>query len=107
MTKLKTSVWNKLQKHKNANYSRDIISLFKADDNRFEKFSMSFSNILLDFSKNRITPETLKLLLQLANEKKVCEKRDAMFLGEPINTSENRAVLHTALRNIKNTNIVM
>ena len=75
---------------------------FINDLQRFEKFSLRFGDILLDYSKNRITDETLKLLLQLAEECNVKEWMEKMFSGEKINVPENRAVLHVALRNRSN-----
>ena len=73
--------------------------LFDDDPDRFAMFSRRFGSILFDFSKNRITDTTLDLLLALAKERKVEEGIAAMFAGERINVTENRAVLHTALRN--------
>ena len=81
--------------------------MFVADPARFDKFSLKFNDILLDFSKNRITETTLKLLLQLARECGVEEWRDKMFSGEKINFTENRAVLHTALRNRSNKPVLV
>lgn len=86
---------------------------FKKDPARFEKFSHSFKNssddseILFDFSKNFLTDETLKILVAIAKEAKVEELRDSMFKGEKINFTEDRAVLHTALRNVSNEPIVV
>jgi len=76
--------------------------LFAQDDRRFERFSLSVNDILFDFSKNRITPETLDLLLQLAEQADITGWRDKMFAGEPINHTEGRAVQHVALRNRRN-----
>jgi glucose-6-phosphate isomerase len=81
--------------------------LFAQDPKRFEKFSLRFNDILLDFSKNRITDETLRLLLDLARFAKVEDWRDRMFRGEKINITENRAVLHIALRNRSNRPILV
>jgi len=81
--------------------------LFAKDPKRFEKFSLRFGDILLDFSKNRITDETLRLLLELARWAKIEEWRDRMFRGEKINITENRAVLHIALRNRSNRPILV
>ncbi len=77
----------------------DLRALFAADPARFEKFSITFEDILLDYSKNRITAETKALLVQLAKECGLEEAMAAMFSGERINVTENRPVLHTALRN--------
>ncbi len=73
--------------------------LFAEDAKRFDAFSVLFGSILFDYSKNRITPETVRLLLDLARETKVEDMRQKMFSGEKINLTEGRAVLHTALRN--------
>ncbi len=74
-------------------------SLFSSDVNRFIKYSQQVDNILFDYSKNNIDDETLSLLLQLTNECKLPDAIQAMFAAEKINKTENRAVLHTALRN--------
>lgn len=79
--------------------------LFKADSQRFAKFSTFFEDILLDYSKNRISEETFALLIQLAKECKLKEAIEAMFTGEVINATEHRPVLHIALRNRSNTPI--
>lgn len=92
-----SDIWAKLeQKHGSAN-GRSILSLFD-DPDRFEHFSAQTDGMLLDFSKTSIDPEALDLLLDLARTSEVPERRDAMFRGDKINTTENRAVLHTALR---------
>ncbi|MCS4166178.1 glucose-6-phosphate isomerase [Sphingobacterium paramultivorum] len=78
---------------------KDLRALFAADPARFEKFSIAFEDILLDYSKNRITEETKVLLVQLAKECGLADAIAAMFSGERINVTENRPVLHTALRN--------
>jgi len=103
----KLQSWAKLQEHHN-NVGKSFVlkEEFKRDPSRFEKFSFKFDNtadnseILFDFSKNFLTEETLKLLVEVAKEAKIEELRDAMFKGEKINTTEGRAVLHTALRNV-------
>ena len=81
--------------------------LFTLDKNRFNKFSFQLDDILFDFSKHRINDETLPLLMQLAREAHVEDWRDRMFAGEKINLTENRAVLHTALRNRSNSPILV
>jgi glucose-6-phosphate isomerase len=78
---------------------------FKTDSQRFEKFSLLFEDILFDYSKNRIDDQTIALLIQLAKECRVKEAAQAMFAGEKINVTENRPVLHIALRNQSNTPI--
>jgi glucose-6-phosphate isomerase len=81
--------------------------MFAKDDRRFEKLSLQVEDILVDFSKQRVTEETMKLLLDLARQARVTERRDAMFAGEKINGTEGRAVLHVALRNRSNRPIVV
>jgi len=83
--------------------SKNIKDLFKADKQRFVKFSLQFENILLDYSKNRIDDETTALLIQLARECSVNKAIASMFSGEKINATEGRPVLHVALRNRSNT----
>jgi glucose-6-phosphate isomerase len=90
--------WTALTAHGRA--LPDIRGLFAADPGRFEAFSVSTGGMLLDFSKTSVTGQTLGLLLDLAERAGVASKRNAMFAGEKINNTENRAVLHTALRNL-------
>lgn len=92
-------VWEKLCKHEQNIANLHMRDMFANDPKRFEKFSLKFADILLDYSKHRITDETLPLLFQMAREAKIEEWRDRMFAGEKINITEDRAVLHTALRN--------
>src|SRR6201995_4397531 len=82
--------------------SKNLKDLFKADKGRFNKFSIRFNDILVDYSKNRIDDETVALLIQLARECRVKEAAEAMFSGERINATEGRPVLHIALRNRSN-----
>lgn len=103
------SAWKDLTTH-HQTLGKDIVlkDYFKKDPERFSKFSFNFENeadgteILFDFSKNFITDETLEKLVKLAKEAKIEELRDAMFKGEKINFTENRAVYHVALRNVSN-----
>jgi glucose-6-phosphate isomerase len=81
--------------------------LFAEDPERFTRFSLRLGDLLFDYSKHRITAETVKLLLELARERGVFALRDRMFAGEKINITENRAVLHVALRNRSNRPIVV
>jgi glucose-6-phosphate isomerase len=81
--------------------------LFAADPQRFERLSVEAAGLFLDYSKNRLDGRTLELLAALARERKVEQRRDAMFAGEKINNTENRAVLHTALRAPKGTKLVV
>lgn len=91
--------WADLSAHRTRTASQHLRELFAADDKRFATFSARLDDLLLDYSKTAVTPETMELLLALAEAADVEAKRDAMFAGEPINTTEGRAVLHTALRN--------
>ncbi|MGF7028619.1 glucose-6-phosphate isomerase [Sphingobacterium sp. HSC-15S19] len=102
----KTEAYKNLAQHfgslsglSNNSEKNDLRALFAADPTRFEKFSIAFEDILLDYSKNRITAETKALLVQLAKECGLADAIAAMFSGERINVTENRPVLHTALRN--------
>jgi len=81
--------------------------LFKQNPKRFEEFSLTVEDILLDYSKHRITKETLAQLFQLARDSNIEQWRSRMFSGEKINITENRAVLHTALRNRSNTPVLV
>ncbi|WP_264210582.1 glucose-6-phosphate isomerase [Leisingera thetidis] len=92
-----SDIWNKLQENHSAADGRTIISLFD-DPERFDRFSVETDGLLLDFSKTGIDRAALDLLQDLADDRGVAGKRDAMFRGERINRSEDRAVLHTALR---------
>ena len=91
--------WSALRAHRDEIASTHLRELFREDPRRFERFSLRFEDTLIDYSKNRITGETLRLLLDLAGQAGLRERIDAMFNGEPINATEGRAVLHTALRN--------
>lgn len=103
-----TQAWKALSQH-NQNLSETTIQdLFKAEQNRFKDYSLTFADqILVDFSKNKINQETLTLLRQLAEECHLAEATKAMFGGEKINRTEDRAVLHTALRNRGNTPVLV
>lgn len=94
-----TNSWQKLQTHFNAMSSVQMKQLFDADPERFDKFSAQFNAILIDFSKNIITDETIGLLVSLAEECDLKEAIQSKFDGQPINATEGRSVLHTALRN--------
>ncbi|GBG13047.1 glucose-6-phosphate isomerase [Novimethylophilus kurashikiensis] len=91
--------WQALLSHQQEIAPLHMRDLFAADPARFDKFSLQFNDILLDYSKNRITEQTLSKLFALARDRKVESWRDRMFSGEKINFTESRAVLHTALRN--------
>ena len=93
-----TPVWKDLQQHQKATVHIQMRDQFSADPNRFDSMHEKLGNLLFDYSKNRISEETLTLLCKLADTAQVQQKADAMRRGEKINLSENRAVLHTALR---------
>lgn len=102
-----TAAWKKLTVHFEQAKSTHLKDLFAADNNRFDQFSTRFEDILVDYSKNLITKETMTLLVELARE---CELEDAIqqvFSGEAINATEGRSVLHSALRNRSNTPILV
>src|SRR5687767_6605374 len=94
-----TNAWKALQAYYNSNKELKMKNLFATDAERFSKYSLMLGDIYFDYSKNIITTETLQLLLQLAEECQLKEGIEGMFAGEKINATENRAVLHTALRN--------
>ena len=95
----KTQAWKKLQAHAENMKQVHMRELFKQDPNRFNRFSQTEGDLLFDYSKNIITTETLALLNELTGECGLKDAIRAMFEGEKINRTENRAVLHTALRN--------
>lgn len=97
--------WTQLQQHAEQMKGDQISSLFDNDPNRFQRFSLQVQNILFDYSKNAISEKTLDGLIDLAREADVEGQRERMFRGDRINTTEDRAVLHTALRNRNNTPI--
>jgi glucose-6-phosphate isomerase len=98
-----TAAWKKLAAHYEATKSVHMKRLFAENPERFRNFSVSFNDIFVDYSKNRITAETLQLLRELAEACGLKDAIDRMFAGDRINETENRAVLHTALRNRANT----
>ncbi len=99
--------WKALEQHHSEISGRHLRELFAADPGRGERLSAEAAGLYLDYSKNRVTDETLGLLLQLAEESGVAERRDAMMRGEAINVSEHRAVLHVALRMPKGSSLVV
>jgi glucose-6-phosphate isomerase len=101
----KTSAWKRLREHYNVMQKMRMADMFANDPKRSSSFSLSFEDILLDFSKNIIANQTLKLLFELARECRLKDAIEQMFSGEKINETENRAVLHVALRNRPNTPI--
>jgi glucose-6-phosphate isomerase len=108
MTELTTgAAWRKLAAHHAAIKDVHLRTLFADDPGRAERLSAEGAGLFLDYSKNRITDETLTLLLQLAEERGVAKRRDAMFAGEKINATERRAVLHVALRAPRDASIMV
>jgi len=104
MSSLTTSeAWKALQNHYLQVRNLSLRETFASDSERFNKFSLHFNDILFDYSKNRITEQTLPLLFELARHANLDAKINAMFSGEMINITERRSVLHTALRNRSNT----
>jgi glucose-6-phosphate isomerase len=102
-----SKVWTALQDHYQQVKECSMREAFSLDKQRFSKFSVTFNDILFDYSKNRITDDTLPLLIDLVNDANLKAKTIAMFAGEKINITERRAVLHTALRNRSNQPVYM
>ena len=101
------AAWKALEQHHEKVATTTMKELFAADPLRGERLTVETGGIFLDYSKNRVTDETLKLLLELAQESGVAEHRDAMFRGDKINVTENRSVLHVALRAPRSASIVV
>ena len=100
MSQLTTSpAWQNLLAHQRSMADVHMRDLFDQDPGRFERFSLRLGDILFDYSKNRISAESMALLTALAQQEKLAAKIEAMFRGDKINITENRAVLHSALRN--------
>ncbi len=99
-------IWQSLNQHKKHIESISLREMFKSDPDRFNQFHIQFNDLLLDYSKHRISKETINLLVKLAKEADVEGWRNRMFEGEKINSTEHRAVLHTALRNQNNSTII-
>ena len=99
--------WQALERNHAEIGQRTLRELFAADPGRGERLTAEAEGIFLDYSKNRVTGETMRLLADLAEESGVPQRRDAMFAGEHINVSENRAVLHVALRMPKTAHLVV
>src|SRR5690242_2124221 len=97
--------WKKLQQHFLSMKSSSMRELFAADPKRAEQFSLSAANLFLDYSKNRITQETMNLLFDLANACELKNNINALFQGEKINCTEERAALHTALRETRSAQL--
>ena len=103
----RSPAWRALVAHQRVLEKMHLRDLFDEDSARAEKFSLKLGNLLLDYSKNRIIDETLELLVSLAHETGVEQLREQMFAGETINITEQRAVLHTALRNRSNDAVLV
>ncbi len=101
------NAWQALEAHHQQMRDVHMRRLFEEDPQRFERFSLQFNDILFDYSKNIITAETMTLLLQLTREAGLSGAIEAMFSGQKINATENRAVLHIALRNRSNRPILV
>ena len=99
--------WQALERHYAEIAGRHLRELFAADPGRGERLTAEAAGLYLDYSKNRVTDETMQLLVELAAESGVAERRDAMFRGEHINVSEDRAVLHVALRMPRDASLVV
>ena len=105
-TLTESPAWKALKAHYSEVSELHMRDLFAQDPDRFDRFHLRFEDILLDFSKNRITDTTLSLLFNLARQCHVKGWAERMFSGEKINVTEDRAVLHTALRNRSNRPIL-
>jgi glucose-6-phosphate isomerase len=93
-----SAAWKALQGHHSEIAGKHLRDLFAEDPDRGSELTLTLGDLYIDYSKHRVTRETLKLLVDLARAAGLEQRRDAMFAGEHINTSEDRAVLHTALR---------
>ncbi len=98
-----TQAWQALDVHANEMRSTHMRTLFASDADRFKKYSMCTTDLVFDYSKNLVTDTTMQLLMQLADECRLKDGIEAMFNGEKINATENRSVLHTALRNFSDS----
>jgi len=107
MSIVDSAAWKALEAHKAALGPCTLKELFAKDPERFAHFSVHFNDILLDYSKNWVTSETMTLLSGLLDAGKVADWAKKTFAGEAINSTENRAVLHVALRNRSNTPILV
>jgi glucose-6-phosphate isomerase len=99
--------WQELKRHHAEIAGQHLREMFAADPGRGERLTAEAAGLYLDYSKNRVTDETMRLLVDLAAESGVAERRDAMFRGEHINVSEDRAVLHVALRMPRDVSLVV
>ncbi|MBB6254669.1 glucose-6-phosphate isomerase [Nitrospirillum iridis] len=104
---IQTPAWEALARHRQSLEGAHMRDLFAADPERFDKYSLKLGTLLLDYSKNRLADETLPLLLDLARARDLEGWRDRMFAGSPINLTEGRAVLHTALRQPRGATVLV
>ncbi len=104
---MESPAWLALKEHYQSIKDEHMRMMFAEDDQRFQKFSATMDDLLLDYSKNRINEQSMKLLMDLARQAEVEQWRDRMFAGEAINITEDRAVLHVALRNRSNTPVMV
>ncbi|NMN96550.1 glucose-6-phosphate isomerase [Antrihabitans stalactiti] len=102
-----TDAWQQLQNHFESLSTRNLREIFDEDPKRGSELTVTVGDLYIDYSKHRATRETLSLLTELARASGVEARRDAMFTGEHINTSEDRAVLHTALRNPRDLGLIV
>ncbi|HCE56906.1 MAG TPA: glucose-6-phosphate isomerase [Prolixibacteraceae bacterium] len=102
-----TQAWNRLEEYHFSFEDTHLKELFAADSERFKKFSQKFEDILVDYSKNLVDDEIIQSLVDLATECGLKEATESMFTGQKINATEDRAVLHVALRNRSNTPILV
>lgn len=107
MSIVDSAAWKALEAHKAAIGGMTLKELFSKDADRFAHFSVHLNDILLDYSKNWVTAETMTLLSGLLDTAKVGDWAKKTFSGEAINSTENRAVLHVALRNRSNTPVIV
>lgn len=102
-----TRAWELLDSHYQSLQNIHLKELFKEDPDRFNRYSIRLNGLFLDYSKNIVTDETLKLLISLAHEQRLKEAIESMFNGEPINVTENRSVLHVSLRDLSCRTLVV
>ena len=108
MSKLtQSAAWKALEQHQREIAPQHMREMFASDPKRFEKYSVRWSDFLLDYSKNRISEQTMSLVFDLAHEADLKTRTEQMFSGEKINSTEHRSVLHVALRNRSNTPIMV
>ncbi|MDA8075921.1 MAG: glucose-6-phosphate isomerase [Actinomycetota bacterium] len=102
-----SAAWQALERHHGALAGRHLRDLFAEDPGRGERLCAEAAGIYLDYAKHRVTDETMRLLVRLAEERHLVERRDAMFAGDPVNVSEGRSVLHVALRMPRDAHLVV